>query len=217
MLDTSEFARLIPAEDENIYEIKKLLLPQQIHSIASLENKTDLNLKAGSFNHTYAEVYTDASASPYGKGGACIGWIKKGTLEEVKFGLLESRFIAIQFLEAKAIAQAILRNSSSDTIHIHSDSKAGIKIIQAAINNTDHHAASNFLGSLIIDNLTRIASRKEVRFTWVKSHQDDDWNVLCDQLVRYGRNLLKEGYDIWEVNNEAKQLIKEMMRVRGLG
>lgn len=165
--------------------------------------------------NTYTELFTDASASPYG-GVACTGWIRKGTRKEVHFSLKESHHMTTQMLEAKAIVQAIRENRTCKILYVNSDSQAGIKIVQSAINKTDHNIAASFLGAITIEDLIRVATRIEIKFIWVKSHQDNDWNVLCDQLVRYGRNCLKEGNPIHEVNVSAKKVLEEMMRVRNL-
>lgn len=164
---------------------------------------------------THADIFTDASVSPYG-GVACIGWLKKETLENVKFELLKPPSIAVNLLEAKAIVRAILKNNSIDCLNIFSDSQAGIKIVNTAISGEDYHASANFFGSLTVEALTQIDKTNDVHLLWVKAHQENVWNILCDQLVRYGRNTLKLGASITEVNYEANLVLREMMKVRGL-
>lgn len=185
------------------------------HAFSTKPIKNQHKIRADRYTEDQADFFTDASVSPYG-GVACIGWLKQGSLAEVKFELAKSKPIAVHYLEAKAMALAILRSNESDFIHIHSDSQAGIEIMKAVLAGSDHHTATSFLGALTVETILRINKNNKVQLSWVKAHEENDWNIICDQLVRYGRNSLKCGASIKEVNHEAQSVIKEMMRVRNL-
>lgn len=177
--------------------------------------KQDKRKKFHSFTEKNIAIFTDASVSPYG-GPACIGWVQKGSPETVKFELVKEEPTSVQFLEAKAIARAILKNDTTEKICIYSDSQVGIRIIKTIFSGKNYHEATVLLGTSTVNAMVHGNRRKTVQLIWVKAHQENDWNVICDQLVRYGRNRLKAGASIEEVNHEAQGVLHEMMRVREL-
>lgn len=177
--------------------------------------------RRGKLTPNSVNIYTDASLSKRGTGMGVAGWVEQtacGT--SPRFALLTKRGSSVTCLETEALLAAIFNNLSADVLTLHSDSKNAIEIVKTLLSKNP--ADSNKLAGLPITTpalkqkkLQDATAGLEIEFVWVKSHSEDRWNAVTDQMVRFARNCLqKKDADMAHVKLLAGNMLTEMINVQ---
>ena len=163
-----------------------------------------------------AEVYTDASLSRSGSGTGVGGWVERtnGSIDP-RFALVTKNASTIDHLETAAIISAIQNNLKVDVLTIHSDSKNAIRTVEALLSGADDSYVGAWSPNGSKLKLKESLNGVEVNLKWVKSHSEDRWNAVTDQMVRFARNCLqKKDADINHVRLLTSGMLKEMITVQ---
>jgi ribonuclease HI len=152
------------------------------------------------------DVYTDASMQA-GQQTGVYGWVQKTQdQEDLQFSFTIAGGDS-NALEVRAIADAITEYRDVAELVIHTDSQHAIQLFSTFLNKTRGEIQSRLLTAQALH-------ARQVKLVWVKSHQDDTWNVCADQMVRYARARLRKESSTKLVHEEVKTMLMNLLRNR---
>lgn len=168
------------------------------------------------FGSRKVHIYTDASSTPHTN---VIGWVRK-SFPLLEFSFEEKLFGSVNDLEFLAVCSAISAYRNASSLVIHSDSMYSVREFKRL---QKLGSVAEVLSSLMQANplveeghavaKTIVSGRVEV--LWVKGHQDDDWNVCADQMVRYARRRIKVTNEK-AVRKEVAKLLANLLNNRSV-
>lgn len=164
------------------------------------------------------DVYTDASMQ-VGQPTGVYGWVKKAQgKDDLRFSFKLAGGDS-NSLEVRAIADAITEHRNVAELVIHTDSQHAIQLYSTFLNNkTRGEIQSRLVKMKLPDRVASLAAQalcaQQVRFVWVKSHQDDTWNVCADQMVRYARARLRSEPSTKVVHEEVQLMLTNLLNNR---
>lgn len=80
-------------------------------------------------------------------------------------------------MELMAIISAVNWIPDGESVVVHSDSEYAIKVLSG-----EYKARKNLK---LISLYKKVSANKKVAFKWVKGHNGDYWNEVCDQMARF--------------------------------
>lgn len=150
-------------------------------------------------------AYTDGSCnnlSPYGEGGAAYVILdtKDNIIKQNSKGFLGTTNNRMELL---AIVSAVASIPTGSTLKIYTDSQYCIQVLKNVAN------ANNFTrpNSDVIRQYFKYASQlKQVQFEWVKGHNGDKYNELCDSLADSRTEEMRTLHNIplYDIGNSPK-------------
>ena len=141
------------------------------------------------------DVYTDASVAAVGKGVGISGWVRRTRKANRKpeYGIQRYDGLNINHLETNAIVEAIINNTDTEVLNIHSDSKNAIRTVQTLIESSELPKGYRSALEPYRVKIQALMDQEELKinFTWVKGHSDNTWNNIVDQMVGHARQHAK--------------------------
>lgn len=128
-------------------------------------------------------AYTDGSCnnfSPYGEGGAAYVLLdsQMNVVKQNSRGFLGTTNNRMELL---AILSAIAAVPAGSAVEVRTDSQYCITVLENSANADKPFKVNGD----IITKYSRYAGRlKQVRFVWLKGHDGEEWNELCDALAQ---------------------------------
>lgn len=163
-------------------------------------------------------VYTDASQSLDGSGGAVCGWVKHPNKDNTfEFDFLVTRWYDSNPLETLAILHAIVSFRDYDSITVYTDSQNGIKAALKVLAQVRNGGIINepFLRHYIKkQELAEAAVSTRIKIEWVKGHSGNRWNECANYLVTSVRHDIDELFlfDRQELIDNAKDRITRWLK-----
>lgn len=161
------------------------------------------------------DVYTDASAAA-NKAAGVYGWVKKAAeLNEVTFDFHSSSAGNINWLEIAAIAEAIASHKQAKRLTVHSDSLNAVTLFNsfagASVSAITVELQKYKVPGSVIGRVVDAVKAQRIVVTWVRSHENDTWNVCADQMVRYARNRSKKLHHKPAVRLEIDSMLHNLL------
>jgi ribonuclease HI len=163
------------------------------------------------------DVYTDASIQAGHQTGV-YGWVQKTQdQKDLRFSFAIAGGDS-NALEVRAIADAITEHRDVAELVIHTDSQYAIQLFFTFSNKTRGEIQSRLVKMKLSDRVASLTAQalyaQQVKLVWVKSHQDDTWNVCADQMVRYARARVRTEPSTKLVHEEVKTILMNLLRNR---
>jgi ribonuclease HI len=187
--------------------------------VEELPNK--LMVSAKNARKAAVEVYTDASAPANNtkKSRGVYGWVQKvNKSSDVTFQFAPAS-ADTDTLEIRAIADAISEHLTARNLVIYSDSQNAIAVFNRYARMEFRDVTAELEKKYQVDEkvayrVMQSILRKQVELVWVKSHQDNTWNVCADQMVRYARARMRSTSETVAIAAEVKQLLTNLINNR---
>jgi ribonuclease HI len=184
-----------------------------------LPNK--LTVSAKNARKAAVEVYTDASAPTNNTktSRGVYGWVQKvNKSSDVTFQFAPAS-ADTDTLEIRAIADAISEHLTARNLVIYSDSQNAIAVFNRYARMEFREVTTELHKKYQVDEkvayrVMQSIHRKQVELVWVKSHQDNTWNVCADQMVRYARARMRSNSETVTIAAEVKQLLTNLINNR---
>jgi ribonuclease HI len=192
--------------------------PPRKQVTASLSpQKTKASVSAKNVKQVRMDVYTDASMQA-GQQTGVYGWVQKThDPEDLRFSFAIAGGDS-NSLEVRAIADAITEHRDVAELVIHTDSQHAIQFYSTFLNKTRGEIQSHLVKMKLSDRVASLTAQAlhahRVKLVWVKSHQDDTWNVCADQMVRYARARVRTEPSTKLVHEEVKTMLTNLLRLR---
>ena len=128
---------------------------------------------------THVDIFTDGAArgNPDGPGGygAIIRYVdKNGRVYERELSAGYVRTTNNR-MELMAVIAAFERLNKSCDVTVHSDSQYAIGVLSGQMK-----AKKNLN---LIERYKQVSDGKDVSFKWVRGHNGNHWNEVCDQMA----------------------------------
>ena len=143
-------------------------------------------------------VYTDGGCNPNpgGPGGCGVVILHDDTVTKRSYGYISS---TNNRMEMRAVMHALAEIPKGSEIDLYSDSQYVLRTL-----NGEYSRNKNTDLWWQLDDLVKDA--KKIRYHWVKGHDGNEYNEICDQLATDGQMnpvLVDEGY-----HGEARPIVK---------
>lgn len=167
------------------------------------------------------EVYTDASAPVNNtkRSRGVYGWVQKvNKSSDVTFQFAPAS-ADTDTLEIRAIVDAISQHLNSHHLIIHSDSQNAIAVFNRYARMQFREVTAELEKKYQVDEkvayrVMQAIQRQQVELVWVKSHQDNTWNVCADQMVRYARARMRSTNESAAIAAEVKLMLTNLINNR---
>lgn len=167
------------------------------------------------------EVYTDASAPANNtkRSRGVYGWVQKvNKSSDVTFQFAPAS-ADTDTLEIRAIVDAISQHLNSHHLIIHSDSQNAIAVFNRYARMQFREVTAELEKKYQVDEkvayrVMQAIQRQQVELVWVKSHQDNTWNVCADQMVRYARARMRSTNESAAIAAEVKLMLTNLINNR---
>jgi len=183
------------------------------------QEKTKPSLSMKNVKQVRMDVYTDASMQAGHQTGV-YGWIQKTEDQsELRFSFTIAGGESND-LEVRAIADAITEYRDVSELVIHTDSQHAIQLFKKLSSKTRGQIQSALVKMKLSDRVASLTAQalhaQQVKLVWVKSHQDDTWNVCADQMVRYARARVRTEPSTKLIHEEVQLMLTNLLHNRQL-
>jgi ribonuclease HI len=162
------------------------------------------------------QIYTDVSSTHQSN---IIGWVRKSMfMSSLQFSFEEKLFGSVNDLEFLAICSAVSAYRNASNLVVYSDSMNAVKEFERLqkLRSVAEVLDALMRANPLVENGHAVAKSIAsgcVKVQWVRAHQNDDWNICADQMVRYARRRMKF-VDKKLVRREVKSLLLNLLSNR---